>query len=628
MTNMIIRPSKATGQHIPYAIGRFSQDDDSYVINQMGGRSPFGDFLCSLASSYAVDVLPNGFGKSWYKGSEITLPDGLGKAWYLRDRESGSVWSAFFSPSCEKADEYELSYSPGQMSVFSLKNKIASTLTIATSADGSHELWRVRLENRSAQDRVIEFTTYVQPYINSPLEAKYLARDRSLVMRVPLEQIETDQEGGELAFFHASTLIPTRYQTSKSDFLGDQRTLRNPHHLEDEMSTGADGQVRDAVMSLTVEIELPIEGEAEFGFCFGVAHGADKALKVVRSLKKTGALAAAVEQSRDCWRSLSSGLQVESSDTVFDALVNTWLPYEAYAGWLRDRNCSADLDAARLADLLRRVYPILPMASDVSRDSLLSFAASLSLIGAYDAGTGSLVDLPVEELLWLPITTAHYVAETGDREVLEMGISLKEGPSLTLKEHCERVIGMCLNSSRSSEPGIHALLALLIPQWLLIFGDLARASGEANLTSRRLAEKREYPEQRTLPRRIRYFQSISPATSDDRVSQAVQACTTSTDTGSRDAQAACCVYSALVEHMLGLTSTVEGLILKPELPESWCECDIVKRFRGDTYNIHISRSAVGNGTATSVVVDGEPVLGEMLPRYGDGKEHRVDVVIG
>ena len=458
MTKMMIRPGKVTGQQIPYAVGSFSRDDDSYVINQMGGRSPFGDYLCSLGTSYAVDVLPNGFGRSWHKGSEVTSPDGLGKAWYLRDRESGSVWSAFFSPSCEKADEYELSHSPGQISVFSLKNKIASTLTIATSAEGSHELWRVKLENRSAQDRVIEFTTYVRPHINLPLEAKYLCRDRSLVMRVPLEEIETDQEASELAFFHSSTVIPTRYQTSKSDFVGDQRTLRNPRHLEDEESTGAEGSVRDAVMSLTVEIDLPIEGEAEFGFCFGVAHGAENALKVVRSLRKIEDVNAAVEESRDRWRKLSSGLHVESSDKVFDALVNTWLPYEAYAGWLRDRNCSANVDALRLADLLRRVYPILPMAPDVSRDSLLSFAASLSLIGAYTPDDGSLVELPVEELLWLPITTARYVAETGDREVLELGIPLKEGPSLTLKEHCNRVIGMCLNSSKSPDSQTPALL--------------------------------------------------------------------------------------------------------------------------------------------------------------------------
>ena len=162
----------------------------------------------------------------------------------------------------------------------------------------------------------------------------------------------------------------------------------------------------------------------------------------------------------------------------------------------------------------------------------------------------------------------------------------------------------------------------------MIIGDAADTCGDANMTSRTPAEKRELPEQRTLPRRARYFQSISPAISDDCVSESVRMYAGSTDTEPRDAQSACCVYSALAEQTLGLTATVEGLILKPVMPQSWCECDIVRRFRGDTYNIHIRRSATGNGVQTSIVVDGEPVLGEMLPYFGDGNEHQVDVVIG
>ena len=625
MTTMMIRPSGATSQEIPYAVGRFATDDDAYVINQIGGGSPFGGMLCNLGSAYAVDISPNGFGRSWLSGSEITPPDGLGKAWYLRDRESGDVWSAFYGPSCQKTDEYEVSFSPGQVSVFCMKGKIASTLTIATVPEQQCEVWHVKIENRSAKDRVVEFTTYAEPFTASPLEAKYLSRDRALVMRTPLEAVETDQKGGPLTFFQSSTLIPTRYQTNKSDFIGDNRTLRNPQHLEDEESTGADGSVRDAITSLTVEISLPIEGEAEFGFCFGVSESAENALKALRSFKSMESLREAAGASRRGWKELCSAVQVETSDRVFDALVNTWLPYEAYSGWLRERNETTYLDPLRIADVLRRIYPLAATAADECRDSLLSFAAGLSILGAYTSNAGSLVELPERELMWLAIATARYVAETGDTSVLAMGIPLKEGPSLTLEEHCERTLKMCLADGQSSSD---ELLEQVIRQWSQIAEDSTVAGSASQLTSRRMSEKTELPEQRVLPRRVRYFQSISPSLADGGVSEDLLLYLGPADGEPGDASTACCVYSALVERALGVNTTFEGLTLNPRLPEAWCECDITRRFREDTYRIHVTRSAAQTGKQTSIVFDGEPVLGDMLPYVGDGNTHEVHVTIG
>ena len=625
----MIRPSGVTSHEVPYAIGRFAADDDAYVINQIGGASPFGGMLCSLGSAYAVDISPNGFGRSWLAGSEITPPDGLGKAWYLRDRESGDVWSAFYSPSCEKTDEYEVSFSPGQVSVFCLKGKIASTLTIATVPECQCEIWYVKLENRSAKDRTIEFTTYAEPFTGSPLEAKYVSRDRALVMRTPLEAVGTDQGGGSLTFFHSSTLIPIRYQTNKSDFIGENRTLRNPQHLEDDQSTGADGSVPNAITSLTVGIDLPIEGEAEFGFCFGVSESAEHSLKVLRSFKTTESLREMVDASRRHWEDLSSVVQVETSDRIFDALVNTWLPYEAYSGWLRERNEAAYLDPSRVADVLRRIYPLAATAPDECRDSLLSFAAGLSILGVYTSDAGSLVELPPSELLWLAVATAGYVAETGDTGVLAMAIPLKEGPSLTLKEHCERTIRMCLDADRSSpESEADPLLQQVIRQWSLITEDSSSADICTQLTNRRLAERSELPEQRVLPRRVRYLQSVSPSLADDRVSEVLQVYLGRTEGEPGDASTACCVYSALVERVLGLSATFEGLTLSPSLPEAWCECDITRRFRKDTYKIHVTRSAVRREKGTPIVVDGEPVLGDMLPYSGGGDTHQVHVIIG
>ena len=74
-------------------------------------------------------MLPDGSGCSWYAGTALTPAARLGKAWYIRDKESGAVWSAFFSPVGERSDEYEVAYQPGQVSM--PYQPVASTVTMA-----------------------------------------------------------------------------------------------------------------------------------------------------------------------------------------------------------------------------------------------------------------------------------------------------------------------------------------------------------------------------------------------------------------------------------------------------------------------------------------------------------------
>jgi hypothetical protein len=212
--------------------------------------------------------------------------------------------------------------------------------------------------------------------------------------------------------------------------------------------------------------------------------------------------------------------------------------------------------------------------------------------------------------------------------VLEMSIPLTQGPSLTLKEHCERILGMCASPDKSGDSAAELLLESVISQWLLLVEDTTLADRGADPASRRLPESGQPSERRVLPRRVRYLQSISPSLSRDDVSESIGAYSDETESATGEGRAACCVYAALVERTLGLTATAQGLVLNPGLPDSWCECNIVRRFRGDTYDIHIERPIGHSGKGMSIVVDGEPVLGNMLPWSGSGKQHCVDVVLG
>ena len=615
-------------QDIAYVAGRFAKHN-AFVTHQLGGTSPFGGTLASPGSDYFVELMPDGSGRSWFDGRPISAADGSGKAWYIKDLDSGEVWSAFHGPVCKKTAEYEVSFSPGVVSAYSLLNKVSSKVTIAVSPDSSCEIWHVKLQNCSASVRRLSFTTYVRPRAGSALECKYLTKEKAMILRRPLEALDSDRSGRmlqDLVFFHSGTLTPSRYQIDKSAFIGEGRSLADPKFLEatdqDEFASAADS----AIASFSIDIDLPIEGEAEFGFCFGAARTVDIAREIISKHTSIDDINKAVNASRAHWKELSSTLQVETQDRTFDALMNTWLPYEACAEWIKEHAGSPHLDPYKAADSLRCLSPLYATAPELCRESILDFAASLSVLGGYSTQGDSQVTLPPAEVLWLAVCAARYVAETGDTSVLSQSVSLTDGPSMTLAEHCARAIRLCLydKDALAEEKDL-----LLLEQALKLWSRIAQDSDEFTSHLQRIMQLRSAQQDsssstRKTPRRAQYLQSLSPSMGDDKMSDTLKLYLGST----RGAVIASLIYSAIAEQTFGLEATIDGLILNPHLPDSWSECHITRKFRGDTYQIHIKRSTSKSKKNSSIVVDNEPVLGEMLPYFGDGKEHQVEMTVG
>lgn len=638
MIDMNIRSGGSSGLHLAYAVGRFEGDANAFVINRLGGESPLGSVLCSLGSDYAVYINPDGSGRSISEGLDVTSPRGDGKAWYIKDTVTGEVWSPFFFPTCRTVDDVEATYLPGQLSAFSLKHKIACTLTVAVVPDNPCEIWRVRIENRSASVRTLTFTTYVEPSIGPQLETGYVDKHNLLLMGRPLSSVITNGRiARDLVVFHSSTLVPIRFETNKAEFIGDGRTLRNPKHLDVDAGCGRDGFVENAIASLTAAIELPVEGEAEFAFCFGVASSAEEAARIARAYSKMNNVNEAIDETVRMWQDLCSTVQVHSQDRGFDALVNTWLPYEAYAGWVKHRTAGVCLDPWRAADTLRRFYALAGAASEKCRQSLLDFASCISVSGSPSTlrvgspDSESVLMLPLEELLWLAACTAHYVAETGDISILEEHVASHHFVNLTLKDHCERIIRMCAANGSLSGGALEQTLRL----WSLVSGiETAFPPRVRTHTKRREAKNKssatnddERFDERALPRRVRYFQSLTPVLANEQGAQEINRLFGHSNGPDSESAAACGTFWVMTEHILGMEATPQGLRLRPRLPQSWQECSITRGFRDDTYSITIRRAIRPSKNGTSIVIDGEPVLGDTLPYIGDGLEHRVEVLI-
>jgi cellobiose phosphorylase len=87
-------------------------------------------------------------------------------------------------------------------------------------------------------------------------------------------------------------------------------------------------------------------------------------------------------------------------------------------------------------------------------------------------------------------------------------------------------------------------------------------------------------------------------------------------------------YQAATKHILGLMPRYEGLLVEPCIPARWEGFRARREFRGATYEIEVRNPSHVCRGVRSMLADGEGLRGGVLPVYGDGRRHRVEVLLG
>lgn len=88
------------------------------------------------------------------------------------------------------------------------------------------------------------------------------------------------------------------------------------------------------------------------------------------------------------------------------------------------------------------------------------------------------------------------------------------------------------------------------------------------------------------------------------------------------------VYQAATQYILGIQPTYDGLKVNPCIPAAWDGFKVTRRYRGAVYAITVTNPDHRSRGIRSVQVDGQPLPGDVLPVFGDGKTHPVEVVMG
>jgi len=76
-------------------------------------------------------------------------------------------------------------------------------------------------------------------------------------------------------------------------------------------------------------------------------------------------------------------------------------------------------------------------------------------------------------------------------------------------------------------------------------------------------------------------------------------------------------YVAITQWILGIRPTLAGLEIAPVIPGNWSGFKAQRVYRGVTYHISVERAGPGN--SVSLVVDGRPIAGQIVPLPPSGQ---------
>jgi cellobiose phosphorylase len=87
-------------------------------------------------------------------------------------------------------------------------------------------------------------------------------------------------------------------------------------------------------------------------------------------------------------------------------------------------------------------------------------------------------------------------------------------------------------------------------------------------------------------------------------------------------------YQAGTKYILGIRPVYDGLMIDPCLPQAWDGFSATRQFRGTWYEIEVQNPDHISKGVKLMQVDGQPVEGNIVPIFTDGKTRQVQVVLG
>ena len=416
--------------------GGFTPDGKEYVIDLVPGQWTPAPWINVIASpEFGFLVSEAGLGGTWAGNSQENrltpwrndpVSDEPAEAIYLRDEQTGAVWSPTPLPVRVRAP-YEIRHGAGYSTFTHNSHGLRQRVRVFAVRDDPVKVIQLRLENTWNQGRRVTATYYAEWVLGTSRDAtqQFVIPEFDGESEVLLARNPYNSEFSERVAFAAAGRRLHGMTGDRGEFLGKLGSMQSPAALS---RIGLEGRVEaglDPCAALQVHLDLGPGESTEIHFLLGQGTNREDALALAQKYRTPDAVDAAWGEMRNRWDELLGTVQVDTPDDAMNLVLNQWLLYQALACRVWGRSALYQSSGAYgFRDQLQDVMALVHAAPELVRDQILRSAEHQFEAGDVlhwwhpPSGRGVRTHIS-DDLLWLPLVTAHYVRCTGDRAILD-----------------------------------------------------------------------------------------------------------------------------------------------------------------------------------------------------------------
>ncbi|MEM2598577.1 MAG: glycosyl transferase [Thermoproteota archaeon] len=465
--------------------GYFDDEAREYVITRPDTPTPWINYLGQ--EDYFAMISNTAGGYSFYRDARYrritryrynSVPlDQPGRYIYLRNVETGEYWSPTWQPVKKSLNRYECRHGLGYTRISSAYQGVETKITFFVPLGHPMEAWRVEIRNTGSKPVELQMFSYVEFCFWDALDDMTNFQRNFSIGEVEVEDSVIYHKTGyrerrnHFAFFACSEPL-AGFDTSREAFLGAYRSLENPIVVEEGKSRNSIAHGWAVIGSHHVMLRLAPGESREVVFLLGYAEnpeaekfaapGVINKARVKRVLEKylnPGELDKSFQELKNYWEGLLSKYFVETADKDVNRMVNVWNPYQCMATFNLSRSASLyESGIGRgigFRDSNQDLLGFVHMVPERARERILDLAATQLLDGgAYHQyqpltkrGNKEIGSGFNDDPLWLVLSVAAYIKETGDFSILNEPVVYENTPGTEqpLYEHLTRALQYTLN---------------------------------------------------------------------------------------------------------------------------------------------------------------------------------------
>lgn len=438
-----------------------NQDFFSLISNTAGGYSFYKDARLRRITRYRYNNVPVDMG---------------GRYFYINDDDN--IWSPGWSPVKKDLEFYECRHGMGYTVISGKSNGLKATVTFFVPNNYKGEVQKVTLKNEGTTPKEFKFFSFLEWCL-------WNAEDDSTNFQRNFNTGEVEVEGSTLfhkteykerrdhfAFYTVNSEIEG-YDCDRETFMGLYNGFGNPQAVLAGKANNSKADGWSPIASHCLNISLaPVESK-DLVFILGYVENpqeekfnADgsmnksRAYAMIEQFNTTEKVDAALAELKQSWSDLLSKYTVNTPDDKMNRMVNIWNQYQCMVTFNMSRSASYFESGIGRGmgfrdsnqDLLGFVHQI----PDRARERILDLAATQFEDGGCfhqyqpltkkgnDAVGGDFSDDP----LWMILSTAAYIKETGDYSIMDEMVPYRNDEKLaqTMMHHLQQSFYRVVNN--------------------------------------------------------------------------------------------------------------------------------------------------------------------------------------